>query len=148
MNQMIWSGERDPRTVPLPKLIELRPLTAADVPAMLELTALTEPGPFGPSTRKLGEFFGIFAGGRLLAMAGQRLRLPGFVEISAVCTHPEARGHGYARALVSEVVGSILRMGATPFLHVFSANDAAIRVYEGVGFMRRRSLQLAVIKPL
>jgi GNAT superfamily N-acetyltransferase len=146
MSQMIWSGVNGPTDASLGGQAMLRPLTFADVPAMLDLAKLTEPGPFGRRTIELGNFFGVFESGRLMAMAGQRLHLPGFAEVSAVCTHPDARGRGYARALMSEVMAAILRRGETPFLHVFADNYPAIRVYEGLGFARRRSLHLAVLK--
>jgi GNAT superfamily N-acetyltransferase len=146
MSQMIWSEADGPGAAAPREQALLRPLTAADVPAMLELTALTEPGPYGRRTHELGAFFGIFDGECLLAMAGERLAVPGFVEVSAVCTHPDARGRGYARTLMLEVMTDILRKGATPFLHVFAANESAIRVYEGLGFRYRRTLHLAVLK--
>jgi len=146
MSQMMWSGEGVPTTALLAGDVVLRHLTPADVPAMLELATLTEPGPFGERTNELGEFFGIFEVGRLMAMAGQRMRLPGFIEVSAVCTHPNTRGRGYARVVMSEVMADIVRRGSTPILHVFAANEAAIRVYEGLGFAHRRSLYLAVLK--
>jgi len=123
-----------------------RQLTAADVPAMLELAALTEPGPFGQRTIELGSFFGIFDAGRLLSMAGQRLHLPGFVEVSGVCTHPDARGRGYARILMSRVMDEIRQRGETPFLHVLSENSSAIGVYRSLGFLLRRTLHLAVLR--
>jgi predicted GNAT family acetyltransferase len=110
------------------------------------LAALTEPGPFRARTCELGEFFGIFEGGRLVSMAGQRLRLPSFIEVSAVCTHPDARGRGYARAAMVRVMEDILSRGATPFLHAF-ADNPAVRVYEALGFTHRRSLHLAVLQP-
>jgi ribosomal protein S18 acetylase RimI-like enzyme len=146
MSQMIWSGEVVPPTPPLSGEAVLRSLMPADVSAMVELAHLTEPGPFGRRTSELGTFFGIFEAGRLLAMAGQRMRLPGFIEVSAVCTHPDARVRGYARAVMSAVLGDIVRRGLTPILHVFAANHSAIRVYEGLGFTHRRSLHLAVLK--
>jgi GNAT superfamily N-acetyltransferase len=146
MSQMIWSGGNGSRETALKAEERPRPLTREDVPAMLELAALTEPGPFGKRTWELGEFFGIFVDGRLMAMAGQRLHLPGFAEVSAVCTHPDARGRGYARALMSEAIAIILRRGETPFLHVFADNHQAIRVYERLGFACRRNLYLAVLK--
>jgi GNAT superfamily N-acetyltransferase len=146
MSQMIWSGNPEPRTVTLDAPAVLRKLTPDDVAAMVELAHLTEPGPFGPRTHELGTFFGIFESGRLLAMAGQRLHLPGLVEVSAVCSHPDARGRGYARTLMSEIMADILRRGETPFLHVFADNHPAIRVYETLGFILRRSLHLAVLK--
>ncbi|HEX9201672.1 MAG TPA: GNAT family N-acetyltransferase [Acidobacteriaceae bacterium] len=145
MSQMIWSGGARPNSF-LPANATLRLLAAADAPAMLELAKLTEPGPFGRRTHELGTFFGIFEADRLVAMAGQRIHLPGFTEVSAVCTHPDARGRGYARAVMLEVIAEIARRGETAFLHVFAANEAAIRVYEGLGFERRRGLYLAVLK--
>ena len=115
-------------------------------PAMIALAELTEPGPFRQRTIELGAFFGIFESGRLLAMAGQRLHLPDFVEVSAVCTHPDVRGRGYARMLIATVVDEIRERGKTAFLHSFSDNHSAIRVYESLGFTLRRSLHLAVLK--
>jgi ribosomal protein S18 acetylase RimI-like enzyme len=125
---------------------ELRPLTGADVAEMVALAELTEPGPFRQRTIELGAFFGIFLSGRLLAMAGQRLHLPQFVEVSAVCTHPDARGRGYARLLIATVMEEIQQRGKTPFLHSFADNSSAIRVYESLGFTERRTLELAVLK--
>ena len=124
----------------------LRALTAEDAPAMVELAELTEPGPFRLRTIELGKFFGVVEAGRLLAMAGQRLRLPGFVEVSGVCTHPEARGRKYAQMLMSRVMEEIVREGRTPFLHSYAHNEGAIRVYRKLGFVRRRSLELAVVQ--
>jgi predicted GNAT family acetyltransferase len=122
-------------------------LGADDVPEMLELTALTEPGPFRPRTYDLGGFLGIRENGRLAAMAGQRLALPGFTEVSAVCTHPDFRGRGYGLALVGAVARAIAVQGETPILHVLPTNSGAIRVYEAAGFTRRRTLHLAVVFP-
>lgn len=131
---------------PLQRGEDLRPLTAADVPAMIELAALTEPGPFRERTIELGAFFGIFHSGRLVAMAGERMHLPRFVEVSAVCTHPDARGRGYARLLIATVMDEIRQRGKTPFLHSFADNHSAIRVYESLGFTLRRNFELAVLK--
>jgi predicted GNAT family acetyltransferase len=78
-------------------------------------------------------------------MAGQRLRLPGFIEVSAVCTHPGARGRGYARVAMLQVIADILGRGATPFLHAFADNPAT-RVYEALGFTHRRGLHLAALQ--
>ena len=120
-------------------------LGTADVPEMLELTAATEPGPFLPQTIQMGNYFGIRASdGRLVAMAGERLKSTGFAEISAVCTHPEFRGHGYARALVTFLAAEILAAGETPFLHVKSENDAKV-VYQKIGFRLRAAICLTVI---
>jgi GNAT superfamily N-acetyltransferase len=124
---------------------EFRSLGADDVPAMIQLAQLTEPGPFRERTNELGPFFGIFEGERLLAMAGERTHLPEFVEVSAVCTHPDARGRGYARMLIGTVMDEIRERGKTPFLHSFADNYPAIRVYENLGFTLRRTLELAVL---
>jgi ribosomal protein S18 acetylase RimI-like enzyme len=121
------------------------PLGTTDVPEMLELTAATEPGPFLPQTIQMGSYFGIRASdGRLAAMAGERLRSTEFAEISAVCTHPEFRGRGYARALVTFLATQILAAGKTPFLHVKSENGAKV-VYQKIGFRLRAAIWLTVI---
>jgi GNAT superfamily N-acetyltransferase len=125
---------------------EIVQLTAADSPAMLALARLTEPGPFFERTHELGTFFGIWSNGRLMAMAGERLRFPKFVEVSAVCTHPEARGRGYGSALTRTVAQHIRSNGKTPMLHLFAANQAAFRVYLSLGFTVRRTLELAFLK--
>lgn len=127
--------------------IHWEPLGVADVPAMLELTALTEPGPFRQRTAELDGFLGIRHAGRLAAMAGQRLAPPGFTEVSAVCTHPEFRGRGYAQLLVAAVARAIHEHGEIPFLTSYAHNTNAIRVYESVGFTVRRTLHLAVVTP-
>jgi ribosomal protein S18 acetylase RimI-like enzyme len=145
LTQMIW---RDPRLVTfeaLPESVILRRLGAADVPAMIELTALTEPGPFRDRTIELGNFYGILRGNRLLSLAGQRMRVPGFVEVSAVCTHPDARGRGYAGVLMSRVMRDIIAEGAVPFLHALAENPA-VSLYRKLGFAQRRTFELAVIK--
>ena len=123
----------------------VRGLVSADVPAMLELAHLTEPGPFRERTIELGNFYGVFEGDRLLGMAGQRTRVPGFVEVSAVCTHPEARGRGYAGKLMRKVMRDIFAEHRTPYLHAL-ANNPAVRLYESLGFMERRTFHLVVIR--
>jgi ribosomal protein S18 acetylase RimI-like enzyme len=126
--------------------VELRKLTAADSPAMVELARLTEPGPFQLRTLELGTFFGILQAGRLLAMAGKRLHMPGFIEVSGVCTHPEARGRGYAHGLMSLVMDEIMVAGRTPILHSYAHNEGAIRVYNTLGFRIRQTFELAAIR--
>jgi predicted GNAT family acetyltransferase len=145
IDQMILLSSKVSEPDALPTGATLRRLTTADIPAMLELTALTEPGPFRQRTMELGAFWGIFHGDRLVSMAGQRLHLPQFIEISAVCTHPDARGRGYANQLLATVRNAILRRCKTPFLHVLSENHSAIRVYNAMGFALRRSLHFAVL---
>jgi len=121
-------------------------LTKADVPEMLALTKLTNPGPFGARTHELGDYFGIRVAGTLAAMAGERLRLPGYTEVSAVCTHPDHLGHGYASALMGVVMDNICSRGELPILHVLPENTRAIQVYERLGFTKRAMLHLAVLR--
>jgi ribosomal protein S18 acetylase RimI-like enzyme len=123
------------------------PLKPAHMSEMVALAGLTEPGPFRDHTATLGGFLGICVDGRLAAMAGQRLSPAGFSEISAVCTHPDFRGRGYARALVAAVTRNIHDGGQIPFLTSFEANTDAVRIYQQVGFAIRRTFQLAVLKP-
>jgi ribosomal protein S18 acetylase RimI-like enzyme len=146
LDQMVCEEPPQRRAQLLPLEAEMRPLTAEDAHAMVALATLTEPGPFHLRTIELGAFFGIFHACRLVAMAGQRLSLPGYVEVSAVCTHPDFRGRGYAPALMSTVMEHILAHGKTPILHSFSSNAAAIAVYRGLGFTFRRNFHLAVLQ--
>lgn len=117
-----------------------------DSPDMLELTALTKPGPFGPRTHELGYYVGIRDDGKLIAMAGERLKVPGHTEVSAVCTHPNYLGKGYAGALMLEVMRGIGSRGETPFLHVRSDNARAIALYERLGFRTRWEGHYAVLR--
>jgi ribosomal protein S18 acetylase RimI-like enzyme len=126
--------------------VGVRELTAEDVPEMLRLIELTKPGPFGPRTHEMGTYLGIHDAGKLVAMAGERLRLTGFTEVSAVCTDPEHRGHGHASRLVSILARRIAARGETPFLHVRADNDSAFRVYEKLGFETRRFVRIAIIR--
>jgi predicted GNAT family acetyltransferase len=125
--------------------LSLRKLSEADIPEMLALTTLTEPGPFLPRTIELGAYFGIHESGSLVAMAGERLRLTGYTEVSAVCTHPDYRRRGYGNALMSVVMTGIMTRGETPFLHVRTGNPAQ-SLYQKLGFRVRALLHLAVIK--
>jgi predicted GNAT family acetyltransferase len=120
-------------------------LGEANVAEMLALCELAKPGPFGPRTYELGTYLGIRVGGDLVAMAGERLRLTGFTELSAVCTHPDHRGRGYAQVLVAELARRILEREEMPFLHVRTDNADAIHVYEKLGFRLRRLIHLAIV---
>lgn len=139
--QMVWAAE-----TPVDSELAFETLGPSDVDAMLVLTSLTNPGPFGPCTHQLGNYIGVRENGKLIAMAGERLRMPGLTEVSAVCTHPEHRGRGYARELVSILVRQILQRDETPFLHVATANRGAIRVYESLGFMKSREFVYTVLR--
>jgi ribosomal protein S18 acetylase RimI-like enzyme len=141
IEQMIYEGHEV-----LPAMGEHVPLTLADVSEVEELVALTNPGPFARRTMVLGSYIGIRDGGRLAAMAGERMRFNGFTEISAVCTHPDYRGRGHAFRLVSALTRSILARSETPFLHIFSGNASAGALYRKLGFHYRRSLTVTVLK--
>ena len=128
---------------PIPGFVELN---AADVPEIVALAELTKPGPFSTRTYELGGFVGIRREGRLAAMAGERLRAPGYVEVSAVCTHPDFLGRGFAAFLMQTVMERIRNRGETPFLHVRSDNARAIALYERLGFHARVQLHYAVLR--
>lgn len=116
---------------------ELVVLGDRDAAAMVELATRTGPGPFESRTHEFGGYLGIRREGRLVAMAGERLRPPGFAEISAVCTDESARGQGLAGLLVRAVATNIQRRGETPILHVAESNEGAVRLYEKLGFRTR-----------
>ena len=126
--------------------VDANVLGPRDVPDMLALVARTEPGPFAPRTIELGRYLGVRRGGELVAMAGQRLRLPGFVEISAVCTDSAYRGQGLARGLVQALVAGIQADGDVPILHALASNVGAIRLYESLGFVTRRALDGLILE--
>jgi predicted GNAT family acetyltransferase len=117
----------------------------ADAPEMVALAQLTEPGPFLRRTHTMGRFIGIRINGRLAAMAGERMRFPGFTEVSGVCTHPDFRGQGLARRLSSVVANAIQQRGEQPFLHAWTTNHAAIALYDNLGFELRAAVQVAVL---
>jgi ribosomal protein S18 acetylase RimI-like enzyme len=120
-------------------------LGASDVPAMMELTKLTNPGPFAARTRELGTFLGVKIDGRLAAMAGERMKPADYTEITAVCVHPDYRGRGYAQLLLGAIARRITSRGEIPFLHVFSDNDSAIALYRRQGMEIRRRLCVTVL---
>jgi ribosomal protein S18 acetylase RimI-like enzyme len=130
--------------VPAPEA-PIVPLGPADVPAMIDLVARTRPGPFMERTHEMGAYFGIKNQGTLVAMAGERMRLDAFTEVSAVCTDAEFRGRGYAAALVHRVVSHIRANDGEAFLHVLVENTSAIRVYELLGWTVRTEIDAQVI---
>lgn len=113
---------------------DIHELGDQDSPEMVELAALTKPGPFGRRTHELGYYVGIRHNGKLVAMAGERLKVPGYTEVSAVCTHPDHLGKGYAARLMTEVMRCIRQRGEKPFLHVRGDNARAIALYQRLGF--------------
>lgn len=140
INQMVLSSAPSDSSV-----AKASRLGVADVPDMLELVAMTRPGPFGTRTHEMGEYYGIRVGGKLVAMAGERMRLPDYTEVSAVCVHPDYRGHRHAETLVNLVGKRVVARGETPFLHVFSDNTGAIKLYEKLGYVLRRQFHLVVL---
>jgi len=121
-------------------------LGAKDAAEMVELATLTKPGPFGMRTHELGAYVGIRLQGRLVAMAGERLKVPGHTEVSAVCTHPDHIGKGYAGLLMQEIMRGIRERGETSFLHVREDNTRAVALYERLGFKTRIRLHFAVLR--
>ena len=121
------------------------PLKEADAPQMRALAELTRPGPFSSRTHQLGDFVGVKAAGRLVAMAGERMKPDGFTEVSGVCVHPDSRGRGLAAGLMSLVAGKILARGETPFLHVYDHNAPAIAIYEALGYRLRREMVMLMV---
>nr|WP_298098757.1 GNAT family N-acetyltransferase [uncultured Shinella sp.] len=135
--QTVETGAPDPAIVPLGE---------DDAAEMMALAILTKPGPFSLRSQALGRFWGVREGGRIVAMAGERMKQPGHTELSGVCTHPDHRGKGYARRLSLHVSARIVEAGAKPYLHAFASNIAAIRLYETIGFSVRRSMHVAALR--
>jgi ribosomal protein S18 acetylase RimI-like enzyme len=118
----------------------IRELHAVDATAMVGLTDVAFPGYFRPRTYILGRYFGIEIDGQLVAMAGERLALPGYREISAVCTHPAHTGKGYAAVLIRHLMRVHADAGLRSFLHVTQTNERAIALYERLGYTKTRPI--------
>jgi ribosomal protein S18 acetylase RimI-like enzyme len=144
MWKMIWDAPRPPEDA-APDAIPLRSEHASQA---VELAKLTNPGPFGIRTPELGEYFGYFDGGRLIAMAGERLCAGDLHELSGICTHPEFQGRGLAKKLSLKLVYRQMERGKTPFLHVISHNAAARGLYEKMGFRNYLETTVRVITRL
>ena len=140
--QMIY----DEPNAAIDNTIELVALQQRHVPQMLALTKLTNPGPFAERTIEFGHYYGIFDGDKLIAMAGQRMHPTPYAEISAVCTHPDYLGKGYARQLLLGHANRIIKAGDIPMLHVRSNNERAVNVYESMGFTSRKELNFKVLQ--
>src|SRR5579883_2200968 len=125
---------------------DIAPLGERDAPEMLALAKLTEPGPFLSRTHVMGSFLGIRIEGRLAAMAGERMRFPGYTEVSGVCTHPDFRGRGYAHRLSAAVAERIQARGEQAFLHAWKSNRAAVSLYEDLGFVLRAEVNVAELR--
>jgi ribosomal protein S18 acetylase RimI-like enzyme len=140
-HQMVW--QRDPPAAD--ETLDVVQLTAKDVPRMLELVALTQPGPFGERSIDMGDYYGVYDSARLVAMAGERFEAGPLREISGVCTHPDYQGRGLARRLVEQLIRVELARNQTPFLHVMQENDVARRLYLRMGFDDCRRLPVRVV---
>jgi DNA-binding MarR family transcriptional regulator/ribosomal protein S18 acetylase RimI-like enzyme len=121
-------------------------LNESDADEMLVLATLTKPGPFCRRAGELGEFWGVKIDGRLAGMAGTRMVLPGYTELSGVCTHPDFQGHGLGRRLSVFVARRFIEQGGVPFLHAFDTNLRAIGLYESIGFRIRTTLNVAIVR--
>lgn len=161
----LWIVEREPAPLPpgtrllrearLAQMVadevrgdtDLEPLllTEEDAAEMRALALMTKPGPFHPLTHRLGRFIGIRENGRLAAMAGERMRLPGLAEVSGVCTHPDHRGRGHAKALMRIVARAMLERDEIPFLHAYADHGATIALYETLGFRVRAEMHMMVV---
>lgn len=141
MLQMVARRPPEPVTSPVTEL------SLADTADMLELVEATQPGPFGARTPVLGRYLGIRDGDRLVAMAGERLRVPGHVELSAICVHPDARGQGYGAMLTRALMQRSFADNEVPFLHVRPDNHAAVALYRRLGFETERELVVLWRRP-
>ncbi len=140
--QFVYEGKKEIKT----EFAIIKPLTRNHVAQMIQLAILTRPGPFGKRTIDFGSYFGIFDNETLVAMTGQRLHVENFTEISAVCTHPDHAGKGYAYTLLRHQLNLILQQDQQPFLHVREDNLRAITLYERLGFKISRSMNFYFLK--
>jgi ribosomal protein S18 acetylase RimI-like enzyme len=143
MFKMVWEG-----APPAPDDESFaRPLGPADADAAIALATLTKPGPFGPRTIEFGEYLGVFEGGQLVAMAGERMAALPLHEISGVCTHPGCQGRGLAKRLMLALIRHQLARGEIPFLHVMRDNPGARGLYERMGFRAWAESVVRVVVP-
>ena len=140
MFKMVWEAPA-PAEDTAPDAVPLRPEHFAQA---VELARLTNPGPFGIRTPELGEYFGYFDDGKLIAMAGERLCAGDLHEVSGICTHPDYQGRGLARKLTLKLVRRQMQRGKTTFLHVMSHNAPARGLYEKMGFRNYRETVVRV----
>jgi len=141
MLKMVWDADMPPADA-APDAV---PLNAGHALQALELAELTHPGPFGLRTIELGEYFGVFDGARLIAMAGERSYAGTLREISGVCTHPEFQGRGLAKQLMLKLIRREMLRKETPFLHVMHDNAGARQLYERMGFRNYKETVVRVI---
>ena len=140
--QMVYNNN----TLPSISNQHIVPLLKKDIPKMIALTQLTNPGPFLQRTIEFGNYIGIFDSDELIAMAGQRMHANKYIEISAVCTHPNHTGKGYGSSLINNQVQKIVKKGNIPFLHVKADNEQAISLYKRLGFTVRSKINIYVLQ--
>lgn len=148
MFNMVWQGGTPSSPTDLKQSdngFEILPLEHQHIAQATELAAVTHPGPFGPRTIELGTYYGCFIGGRLVAMAGERLFTGNLREISGVCTHPDFQGKGLARRLMMKLIGEELQRNETPVLHVRIENAVARGLYYRIGFRDSYETSIRVI---
>lgn len=136
-------AERPFERIEDPRIEKLGESDAAD---MLELATLTKPGPFTLRAQALGTFWGVRIDGRLVAMAGQRMRQPGFAELSGLCTHPDFQGKGFGKLMFKFVAGEISARDEAVYLHAYKTNTGAISLYQSLGFSVRQDMQMRVVR--
>jgi len=139
--QFVYGGSEIKTAFP-----NIKPLNETHIEQMVQLTKLTKPGPFGTGTIKFGSYYGIFDNEKLVAMTGQRLHVENFTEISAVCTHPDYTGKGYANSLLQHQLNIILQQHQQPILHVREDNERAIEIYQRLGFNISGSMNFYFMK--
>jgi ribosomal protein S18 acetylase RimI-like enzyme len=144
-SQFVYEGEPG-NDIKIPDAALPVPLAQENASEMVQLAALTKPGPFDMRTIEFGSYYGIFENGVLAAMTGQRLHVYDYAEVSAVCTHPQFLGKGYATVLLQHQLNLILEAKKTPFLHVREDNARAIAVYERLGFKLRGPMHFYFLK--
>lgn len=121
-------------------------LTDTDDDEITTLINLVQPGYYEPGTRLMGDYFGIRQNNQLVSITGERMRMNGLTEISAVVTHPDFTGRKFAQQLVAHVANKNLAAGIIPFLHVAATNERAINIYALIGFTKRRIIDFTKIK--
>jgi ribosomal protein S18 acetylase RimI-like enzyme len=125
---------------------QIVPLTDDHIDEMVALATLTKPGPFGKRTKEFGNYHGIFEGNRLVAMGGERLHIPGYTEVSAICTHPDYQGRGYGATMVSFLARQVFQKAGVPFLHARTNNQQALKIYRAQGFELREEIQFYIFR--
>jgi ribosomal protein S18 acetylase RimI-like enzyme len=148
MWRMTWTGDH----VPSPSAVTSR-LNATDVPALQALYADGEssgesPDFFFPSMVADGVFRGIYEGTALVAAAGTHLlaREEGAAAIGNVYTRRDRRGRGFGGLVTSAVLGELAGV-ETIGLNVRADNDAALHLYESLGFARHCEFYEALAMP-